>query len=171
MISGHTVEELVQTILRLYGSGSVQYETQGEKLHEASFLQLDISKAVASLKWKPVLRFNESAEFTVDGYRDDLSDDPVYHKRIRQLVDYVRLAQDREIGWAVSGHEEESSVIDPTVNDDNRVMEKTYKWIEMTHEEIRKQILELTKQYYTAKYSGAKIPAGPIACTLCRQGI
>jgi len=68
-------------------------------------LQLDISKAITSLKWKPVLQFNESAEFTVDGYRDDLSDAPVYDKRIIQLVKYIRLAQDRKIVWAVSNHE------------------------------------------------------------------
>ena len=30
----------------------------------------------------------------------------------------------------------------------------------MTHEEIRKQILELTRQYYTAKYSGEKFMPG-----------
>ena len=102
IISGHTVEELVQTILRLYGSGSVQYETQGEKLHEASSLRLDISKAMTLLKWQPVLQFDELAQFTVDGYRDDLSDAPLYRKRILQLVEYVRLARDRKIGWAVA---------------------------------------------------------------------
>ena len=105
MTAGPTVEELVQTIVRLYGSGSIQYETQGEKPHEASLLQLDISKAITSLKWKPALQFDESAEFTVDGYRDDLNDAPVYHKRIMQLVEYIRLAQDRKIVWAVSNRE------------------------------------------------------------------
>ena len=101
IISGHTVEELVKTILRLYGSGSVQYETQEEKLHEASSLRLDITKAMTLLKWQPVLQFDELAQFTVDGYRDDLSDAPLYRKRILQLVEYVRLARDRKIGWAV----------------------------------------------------------------------
>jgi CDP-6-deoxy-D-xylo-4-hexulose-3-dehydrase len=54
----------------------------------------------------------------------------------------------------------QSSVIHPAADDDNRLKEKTKEQIEMTHEEIRKQILELTKQYYTEKYTGQKFIPG-----------
>ncbi|MFZ1977463.1 MAG: CDP-glucose 4,6-dehydratase [Bacteroidota bacterium] len=98
--SEHTVEELVQAILRLYGSGSIQLETTEEKLHEASLLRLDISKAITLLNWKPVLQFDELVKITVDGYRDDLKNTSLYDQRANQLADYVQLTQDRKIVWA-----------------------------------------------------------------------
>jgi CDP-glucose 4,6-dehydratase len=98
--SEHTVEELVKTILHFYGSGSVKYDTTKEKLHEASLLKLDISKAATLLEWSPVLQFDELVKLTVDGYRDDLRGGPVYDTRKAQLLEYIRLAKNKKIRWA-----------------------------------------------------------------------
>jgi CDP-glucose 4,6-dehydratase len=100
--SEHTVKELVQSILNAYGIGSIQLEIKNEKLHEASLLRLDISKAITLLHWKPVLQFDELIKFTVDGYRDDLNSVPLYQQRTNQLAQYVQLAHERNVIWATN---------------------------------------------------------------------
>jgi CDP-glucose 4,6-dehydratase len=65
-----TVEKLVQEIICLYKSGSYEVKLNPQAKKETNFLSLDIAKAISKLKWKPVLDFHESAEFTVEWYKN-----------------------------------------------------------------------------------------------------
>jgi CDP-glucose 4,6-dehydratase len=61
-----------------------------EKPHEAHLLKLDISKAVAMLKWKPLLNFEQTVEITVQGYLDEIEKKKdLFEARIRQIEHYT----------------------------------------------------------------------------------
>lgn len=98
--TGYSVSELIGEIINCFGEGIVEYEDNSSKLHEANILKLDVSKAGWHLKWKPVLNFKEIIRYTVEGYKDDLSKDDIYFKRIKQIEDYVSLANQRKLAWA-----------------------------------------------------------------------
>jgi CDP-glucose 4,6-dehydratase len=93
----HTVSELINTLIKFYGKGEVIFEKATNKLHEAANLKLDISKAISYLNWKPVLTFEESVKFTVDGYSG--KQDNLYERRKKQIETYVELAASRKTGW------------------------------------------------------------------------
>lgn len=58
--------------------------------HEASFLKLDISKAVARLGWKPNWDLQEALRRTIEGYQDILDDPASARDCIRQQIrDYL----------------------------------------------------------------------------------
>ncbi|MEW6195140.1 MAG: CDP-glucose 4,6-dehydratase [Bacteroidota bacterium] len=98
--ANYKVVELIQAIIKYYGKGNVGFEESNEKLHEANVLKLDISKAMWNLKWKPVLNFKELIKFTVDGYKAELEEKELYFERVRQIENYVELAEQRNINWA-----------------------------------------------------------------------
>jgi CDP-glucose 4,6-dehydratase len=64
-----TVETLVRHIVKQWGNGALQPAKTAEKPHEAGQLNLDISKALHFLSWRPVLDFNDTVRWTVDEYR------------------------------------------------------------------------------------------------------
>ena len=98
--ANHKVIELINSIIMFYGKGEVVIDDSGEKLHEASMLKLDISKAMWSLEWRPVLDFDELIKFIVDGYSEELRGNNIYEKRTKQIKNYVELAGKRNIQWA-----------------------------------------------------------------------
>jgi CDP-glucose 4,6-dehydratase len=60
-----------------------------EKLHEAGLLKLDITKAVNHLDWKPRLDFENTIRFTVNGYVQELENNPdLYQNRVEQIKQY-----------------------------------------------------------------------------------
>ena len=63
-----------------------------EKFHEASLLNLDISKAMHFLDWKPVLDFEETVKFTVDGYMVNKN---FYNARVDQIEAYCKIAENK----------------------------------------------------------------------------
>jgi CDP-glucose 4,6-dehydratase len=62
-----TVGELVERIIKMWGSGKVNILKDSER-HEAKYLRLNISKASA-LGWAPRMSLDESIEWTVKWYR------------------------------------------------------------------------------------------------------
>jgi CDP-glucose 4,6-dehydratase len=99
--ANHKVSELIKAIIKYYGKGEVVFNDSSEKLPEANMLKLDISKAQWDLKWKPVLSFDELIAFTVDGYTDEISGNDVFKSRIKQILDYINLAKQKEIQWSL----------------------------------------------------------------------
>ncbi len=88
-----TVGDLIQAIQEnpVYKSITINY-TQPD-FHEASFLKLDITKATTQLNWKPLLNFEQTMQFTIDGYTYELDkENNVYDKRVNQLKAYMQLA-------------------------------------------------------------------------------
>ena len=86
----YTVNQVVETAKQMLPELKVRAEQpQTEKLHESGMLQLDINKAVNLLGWKPRLDFQQTIDFTVNGYIDELrSPESLYDKRVRQIREY-----------------------------------------------------------------------------------
>lgn len=84
------VEQLVQAIIEKYGKGRYHIQASDNVHKESSLLALDISKAMNRLKWKPVLDFEETIEFTVNWYNRYRSDD-VFDICCKQIIEYERL--------------------------------------------------------------------------------
>ncbi|QOJ30576.1 MAG: CDP-glucose 4,6-dehydratase [Ignavibacteriales bacterium] len=90
-----SVEDIVQKMIELTGKGTYQAE-EGQKLHEASLLQLDISKARTYLQWSPVLDFAQTVKFTVEGYTPTGSS---YECRKSQIQRYCELGRNQNISY------------------------------------------------------------------------
>jgi len=88
-----TVRELIESIMQISGTGGYEAPVTENAPHEARLLKLDISKANALLKWKPVLDFDETCKLTTQGYLDELwQDNDIYASRVGQILQYLRKA-------------------------------------------------------------------------------
>ena len=97
--SNYSVKILIEEMIKVYSKGNYEILTGSENFHEASFLKLDISKAQFYLNWEPILNFEETIKFTVEGYNNDLTNCDLYEKRRRQILEYIDLAYKRNIKW------------------------------------------------------------------------
>jgi CDP-glucose 4,6-dehydratase len=66
-----TVKDLVDIAVNIWGHGQVEINKSADKLHEANLLQLDISRAVDELKWKPKLNAKEAIRWAIEWYKKD----------------------------------------------------------------------------------------------------
>jgi len=64
------VGDLIQLFINQYGTGRICDVSHQEKVHEAGLLNLDISKAIYELNWKPALNLVETVKLTVDWYKE-----------------------------------------------------------------------------------------------------
>ncbi|WP_207429611.1 CDP-glucose 4,6-dehydratase [Pedobacter sp. SYSU D00535] len=98
--ANYSVKDLIEKLLVLDKRGGYTTPNNLNKPHEATFLKLDISKAVNFLQWRPVLNFDETVQFTYTGYKDELSTrDVLKHRRI-QIGEYVAKAHEKGIAWS-----------------------------------------------------------------------
>ena len=63
-----TVEDLVNIVIKTWGSGEVNFPKVEKKLHEAGLLKLDIAKAKEKLHWHPTYKAQTAIEKTVEWY-------------------------------------------------------------------------------------------------------
>ena len=97
----YSVKKLIDEFVDYLGQGQYEIQQSNDGFHEANLLGLDISKALRYLKWKPVLNFRETVEFTVDGYIDERDNkDILYYKRVKQINQYTEKAKEKEIVWS-----------------------------------------------------------------------
>ncbi|HAN10436.1 MAG TPA: CDP-glucose 4,6-dehydratase [Clostridiales bacterium] len=82
-----TVGELVEKIIRYWGSGKIVYPEHASKLHEAKLLNLDISKAKHILGWMPKWSIDEAIEKTVEWYKNYKKSN-VYEMCIKQIMEH-----------------------------------------------------------------------------------
>ena len=82
------VKVLVEELIRQYGFGSWEDKSNNNSQHEANLLSLDISKAIQQLKWKPVLNFEETVEYTVEWYKK-YKQDNVLNLCLNQIERYT----------------------------------------------------------------------------------
>jgi CDP-glucose 4,6-dehydratase len=99
--ANYSVQELIDKMLTYDSAGGYVIPPLEEKLHEAVLLKLDISKAVNNLKWHPVLTFDETVLFTLNGYKDDLKKENLYNKRVEQINSFTEKAALKKILWAL----------------------------------------------------------------------
>src|SRR5262249_54048927 len=64
-----TVRDLADRIVRLWGEGRLEIQSDGDSLHEASMLRLDCTKARIRLGWRPLLSIDDALSLTVTWYR------------------------------------------------------------------------------------------------------
>lgn len=63
------VGDLVDSVVRAWGSGSWEYVPEPGAVHEAALLTLDASLAASEMGWSPVLDVGEAVTWTVEWYR------------------------------------------------------------------------------------------------------
>lgn len=90
--ANHSVAKLINSMINLLGKGKFESIENHPKLHESFLLKLDISKAIHYLNWNPTLNFNETVEFTVEGYMDELKDNDIYCLRLEQIKKFTQLS-------------------------------------------------------------------------------
>lgn len=88
-----TVLELVNSMIESLKKGRVEI-SKDNHLHEASLLQLDISKSESLLKWEPVLDFSLTVDFTVKGY---LATKNIYESRVSQIREYSAIGATQKL--------------------------------------------------------------------------
>jgi CDP-glucose 4,6-dehydratase len=99
--NNYSVKDLIENMIKKRGKGKYEIDKVNEKVYEAGLLKLDISKAQNKLGWNPVLNFDETVQMTVEGYTDELNGSDIYDKRKKQILDYINLAKQKNIGWAL----------------------------------------------------------------------
>lgn len=78
-----TVEDLVKLAIEIFGKGNYECPLLENQPHEAALLRLDISKAVQTLGWKPLLSSSEAISLTMNWYNVFISRE----KDIKLLVE------------------------------------------------------------------------------------
>jgi CDP-glucose 4,6-dehydratase len=68
------VDQLVQLVLKTWGSGQYEVQVNPNAPHEADLLRLDITKAQLELGWKPKWNAVTSIQHTVEWYREHRKD-------------------------------------------------------------------------------------------------
>jgi CDP-glucose 4,6-dehydratase len=63
------VNTMVQLAIKCWGKGNYEVMKNQNQPHEAGLLKLDISKAITSLSWKPVLNATQAVERTIKWYQ------------------------------------------------------------------------------------------------------
>jgi CDP-glucose 4,6-dehydratase len=85
----YSVEDLLNQVKRRVELDT-HFPVQAEKPHEAHLLKLDISKAVSILKWQPLLNFEQTVDFTIDGYMAEIQGNKnLYEERVSQIEAYA----------------------------------------------------------------------------------
>ena len=85
----YSVGDVVNEVKKIIPTIKIDSPLATEKLHEAGLLKLDITKAVNQLGWKPKLNFEETIQFTINGYLDELnSKNTIYECRVKQIEAY-----------------------------------------------------------------------------------
>ncbi len=88
--NNYSVGELLARVQNYIPQLNIHSPELDGKLHEAHLLKLDISKAVAMLKWRPLLNFEQTVDFTVQGYLDEIEKKKdLFEARIRQIEHYT----------------------------------------------------------------------------------
>lgn len=98
--SALTVEELVELVIKHWGSGSYVMDTSNHP-HEAGLLKLDVSKARALLGWKPVYNVQEAIERTVKWYNNfynNAGKEELHDFTAKEIWDYANHMSDEYRG-------------------------------------------------------------------------
>lgn len=78
-------------IIKVWGSGTLVKSGEKQKIKEADYLTLDISKAKEMLGWTPVLTFQDSVGLTVDWYKAQAEGKDMLKFSIEQIDNYMHL--------------------------------------------------------------------------------
>ncbi len=99
--SQRTVADLVDAVIRHWGSGSWKAAPLTDGMHESILLHLSIDKAIEKLGWHPVWDFDSTVAMTTAWYRDARSADAGAITR-SQIARYEHDAADLGLAWSDS---------------------------------------------------------------------
>ncbi|MCP4687574.1 MAG: CDP-glucose 4,6-dehydratase [Desulfobacterales bacterium] len=107
-----SVREVVEMLVKLWGSGAWKDVGGQSAPHEAGLLRLSWEKAANRLGWKPVYKWPEALSETVDWFKthhshhsddsddSDDSDADMYGVCVRQIERYTSRAREEGLAWA-----------------------------------------------------------------------
>lgn len=84
-----TVQQLVETALKAWGSGNWKDASSPNQPHEANLLKLDITRAIQELSWHPRLNAIKAIEWTLAWYKKPVQQQADY--TFQQINDYLDL--------------------------------------------------------------------------------
>lgn len=87
-----SVWHIAEILIKYFGKGKLKDVSDKKQVHEASMLNLDISKAKFKLKWEPTLGLEEAIFYTVDWYKRYKESD-VYELCVDQIKNYIRSSE------------------------------------------------------------------------------
>jgi CDP-glucose 4,6-dehydratase len=91
------VSQLVAETIRHWGCGKCVVDRPSGAPGEARMLNLDVSKAVNLLGWRPVLDFEETIRLTVEEYKvDGMTADDIYAGRVGHIKKYEQSGKKRQ---------------------------------------------------------------------------
>ncbi len=85
----HSVSDVIGHIKKNVPELKYKSDESTNKPHEATLLKLDISKSLTYLNWRPLLKFEETIEFTAEGYLSEKNNVDVYQSRVNQIKQYI----------------------------------------------------------------------------------
>lgn len=97
--NSYSVEDLIKKLIHYSGNGSYTIDTFSSKPLETKMLKLDITKSMSKLQWHPVLDFEDTIQFTAQGYADQMRENDVYLMRKEQIGQYIEKAKESHLQW------------------------------------------------------------------------
>ncbi len=85
----YSVSDVINKISKTITNLKYKPDNNPNKPHEASLLKLDISKALSQLDWRPLLNFEETIQYTVEGYLSEKESENVYESRVNQIKNFT----------------------------------------------------------------------------------
>jgi CDP-glucose 4,6-dehydratase len=82
------VSEMVEKVIKYWGEGSWKHLNTGQRLHEATLLSLDASKARQLLGWAPSWDVEKAVEKTVEWYKNYRSSN-IYELCVKQINEFT----------------------------------------------------------------------------------
>ncbi len=100
----HNVMEVIENLQKYWSdSNENQYKfAKKNSFHEAGLLKLNCDKALADLKWLPVLDFHKTTRFTATWYKEFYTNkSDMYNFTINQIDEYFNFAKEKDLIWTV----------------------------------------------------------------------
>ena len=99
-----SVREVIDEMTKYWDQVRWKDISQSQKhLHESGLLKLNCDKALSDLKWRPVMRFDETVRMTVEWYKlfYENKSSSMSEFTLSQIEEFTNLAKDREILWSL----------------------------------------------------------------------
>ena len=95
--SNISVCELIQKIIKYWGSGDWESIHNNNEPHEAKLLQLQIDKAYNKLNWEPVLDIDKTVSKTVNWYKSYLKGETSYMLCLKDINNFQEIINKKNI--------------------------------------------------------------------------
>lgn len=88
--SDFMVSEVINQIKKTIPGLKCKPAEDHHQLHEAKLLKLDISKSLTRLDWRPLMNFEDTIQYTVQGYISEKDFGDVYQNRVNQIRTFAK---------------------------------------------------------------------------------